>query len=94
MAWVPLRPGRHDLPPPPLFAQAEADNYFAWMEKRALSGRAVSLPMKGWWGTAWARERKSKKKKIKSKPFAFHASEGSKEDKEQSSLWCPVLSGN
>lgn len=31
-------------------------------------------------------EEREEKKKIKSRPFAFHASEGSKEDKEQSVL--------
>jgi len=39
------------------------------------------------------RERE-REKKIKSRPFAFHASEGSKEDKEQSGLGSPVLSSN
>lgn len=39
-------------------------------------------------------EREERKKKIKSRPFAFHASEGSKEDKEQSGLGSPVLSSN
>lgn len=40
------------------------------------------------------RREKREKKKIKSRPFAFHASEGSKEDKEQSGLGSPVLSSN
>lgn len=34
------------------------------------------------------------KKKIKSRAFAFHASESSKEDKEQLGAGYPVLSGN